>query len=83
LAANSFILNGSVQPVTASGSYTVGQNCNISLTFSQNANGGTTGSTSGLPTAFNGLLVSNTSGIIAVQPDSTAGDTVAGVVIDQ
>ena len=75
--------NGSVQPVTASGSYAVGQNCNISLTFSQNANGGATGSSGGLPTASDGLLVGHTSGIIAVQPDSTAGDTVTGVVIDQ
>ena len=75
--------NGSVQPLKSSGTYTIGLDCSIKLTFAPSTSGGTTGSTSGLPTAFRGLLVSDSSGLIAVQPDQTVGDTVTGVVINQ
>jgi len=75
--------NGSIQPLTSSGTYAIGLDCSIKLTFAASSNGGTTGSTSGLPMAFRGLLVSDSAGLIAVQPDQTLGDTVTGVVINQ
>jgi len=72
--------SGSVKPVSATGTYTVGNACNLQLTITQPSSG-TTGTT--LPMSFQGLLVSGSSGLLVLQPDSTATDVITGQLIGQ
>ncbi|MBZ5623743.1 MAG: hypothetical protein LAQ69_34340 [Acidobacteriia bacterium] len=82
---NSFALSewvyssGSVKPVNATGTYTVGTNCNLQLTFTQ-PSGSTT---SALPAGVRGLLVSSTMGLLVVQTDQVPTDIVTGELIAQ
>lgn len=61
--------NGTVQPLTAAGTYTVGNNCSLQLTF----NSSSTGAGFVAPAAFNGIMVNTNSGLISLQ---TSNNTV-------
>ena len=86
---NNFVLtewvasNGSVKTASSTGTYTLGNDCSIKLKFSSSAAGGTTGSASNLGASFNGLLVTNSSGLISIMPDKSASDTVTAVAFNQ
>lgn len=66
---------GTAQLANASGTYAIGADCSIKLTFQT--------SDKGAPVAFRGLLVSGSSGLIMVQTDQTATDLVPGTLISQ
>jgi hypothetical protein len=69
--------NGKLQTVNGSGSFTVGTDCSIQLTFSPS----TGGTTAPVPTSFKGLLVNNGSGFVTIQPDTTS--TITGTFVAQ
>jgi hypothetical protein len=72
---------GSLKPVKATGTYTFGMNCNISLTFNQAAS--STGSGGATPAAVQGILVTGSSGLLVFQTDQVAADTVTGQLVGQ
>jgi hypothetical protein len=76
--------NGKMQPATATGTYAIGTDCGLSLTFAK-PQGGTTGAagstTFTAPVLFRGALVNPTSGTLVVQPDTLT--TVTGQFIQQ
>jgi hypothetical protein len=76
--------NGKVQPVTTTGTYKIGSDCSLSLSFASSS-GGTTGAVGGgsftAPVMFRGALVNATSGLLVVQPDALT--TVTGQFVAQ
>jgi hypothetical protein len=76
--------NNAVQAFTALGTYTVGSDCSLALSFS-NSTGGTTGGTGSAtftaPLSFKGSLVSPTTGLLVIQPDSLT--TITGEFVAQ
>jgi len=87
----STFVNGAVQKVTGSGTYTVNGNCTVSLKFTPNTSsgGGNTGSLA-LPAGFTGLLTSGSTspsgsapvvGLLSIK--AASGDYVTGLVIPQ
>jgi len=64
--------NGSVQPFITSGTYTIGPNCAVQLMFTQPAAGATGTAAFMPPTAFNGLLVTNSTGVVTLQTTNNA-----------
>jgi hypothetical protein len=77
--------NGNLQSVQTTGTFAVGTDCSLKLTFDANGstvNGGTTGAFFVAPTSFRGLLVNpGTGGLVALQPDTTS--TITGQFIAQ
>lgn len=83
--------NGANTPVTASGSYTVGTDCSLSLSFA--APNLTSGATTGAlgsgtkiapvtaPVTFRGALVNSNTGVIIIQPNSFS--TITGEFVAQ
>jgi hypothetical protein len=69
--------NKQLQTVTANGTYTVGTDCSIQLTFSPS----TGGTTVPAPTSFRGVLVNGATGLVTLQPDTTS--TIIGEFIAQ
>jgi len=69
--------NGKLQTVNANGSFTVGTDCSIQLTFTPSTGGATVPA----PTSFKGLLVNNGSGFVTIQPDTTS--TITGNFVAQ
>jgi hypothetical protein len=67
--------------VKATGTYTFGMNCNLSLTFNQAA--AATGSGGATPAAVQGILVSGSSGLLVFQTDQVATDIVTGQLVGQ
>ena len=72
---------GSVKPVSASGTYAIGSDCSLQLTFAA-PTGATTGSTGTQPVVFRGL-VNGTSGLLIVQNDQVTTDIVPGLLVSQ
>jgi hypothetical protein len=70
----SVLANNSLQRITGAGTYTVGSDCSIKLTFTSGSPaGGTTDLTSFLaPLAFRGLLVDPNGGVLSLQPTSSS-----------
>jgi hypothetical protein len=75
--------NGAVSRQMATGTYTIGSDCSLRLTFSPLQSGGSTGSIANLPTSFRGLLVSNSQGLVSFQPTASSTNTVTGVFVNQ
>lgn len=84
--------NGAFNQSTATGTYTVGSDCSINLSFANNSSNGSTSGASGslaAPLTFSGLLPNATNGastlaltgLITVQPVS--GANITGIVIPQ
>jgi len=67
--------NGAAQLANASGTYAIGADCGIKLTFKS--------SDPNAPAAFRGLLVSGSSGLIMVQTDQNTADLVPGTLVSQ
>lgn len=72
--------NGSLQSVNATGTFTTGTNCTISLAFNAGASSAT-GGPFRAPTTFRGILTGEGVGVVAVQPDATS--TFTGEFIGQ
>jgi len=66
--------NGKAQTFSANGTFTIGTDCSLSLSFAKNNAGGTTGAVGGgsfvAPLLFRGALVNSSSGLLVVQPDA-------------
>ncbi len=75
--AESLVTSAGPQKSTASGTYTVGGDCSVTLKFN------TTGNSSNFatPTSFRILMVDSTTGMIALQPTTT--DTLTGTLTGQ
>ena len=71
--------NGTLQRSTASGTYSVDTNCNLSLTFNNSPGASTGGFTP--PTLFKGLVLNNTGGSLVIQPSSN--DLLTGTFVNQ
>jgi hypothetical protein len=72
--------NGSgIARYTATGTYTVGADCSVTLKFSTTTGANSTNFVA--PTSFRFLMVDPTTGLLAVQPD--ANTTITGVLIAQ
>jgi hypothetical protein len=69
--------------VTARGTYTIGNDCSIRLTFMEDTSSGGTGATSRPPVAFRGLLVSRNGGVLSIQPESSQTSVITGTFITQ
>jgi hypothetical protein len=67
--------NGVVQRNAASGTYSVGVDCSLQLQFNTPTAGFTP------PALFRGLMLSNNSGSLAIQPNST--DSLTGTIVIQ
>jgi len=67
--------NGSLQSVTSTGTYTIGFDCSVRLTFNPTASG------TPAPIALRGLLVDQDTGIFTAQPDTS--NTLTGEFIVQ
>jgi hypothetical protein len=70
---------GGVVRSTASGTYTVGADCSVTLKFSTTA--GANSSNFAAPSSFRVLMVNSSSGMLAIQPDS--GTTLTGTLSAQ
>ena len=68
-----------VQRSTSSGSYTVGGDCSVVLSFSTASGSSSTGFVA--PTSFRILMVNSTTGLLSTQPDATT--TLTGTVTAQ
>ena len=60
--------NGSIVRTRAGGTYTVGADCSLKLTFSPNFPGTTANFKA--PSSLSGLTVDSTGGVLVIQPDS-------------
>jgi len=69
------VSNGSLQSVTSTGTYTIGFDCSVKLTFNAAASGAPT------PIALRGLLVNQENGVFTAQPDTS--NTLTGEFIVQ
>jgi hypothetical protein len=83
---------GTVQSIDSAGTYTIGQDCRINLTFTSGTQGTSNGATGSVlpPSSFAGLLANfgntaagtdQTAGLITVIP--TNGQALTGIVIPQ
>jgi len=71
--------SGGIQRSTASGTYTVGTDCSLTLKFSTTPGANSTNFVA--PTSFRALMVDSGNGLLAIQPDS--GTLVTGSLIAQ
>jgi hypothetical protein len=74
--AQSLVTSAGAQKSTASGTYTVGGDCSVTLKFNSSGT-----SSFVIPASFKLLMTDSSSGAVAVQPDST--NTVTGTAIAQ
>ena len=74
--AQSLVTSAGPQKSTASGTYTVGGDCSVTLKFNAPAN-----SAFVVPASFKILMIDSTTGMIALQPDST--NTLTGTLVGQ
>jgi hypothetical protein len=74
--------SGSLKPVKASGTYSFGMNCNLTLSFNP-ATGATTGSSGSTPASVQGIIVSSSTGLLTFQTDQVATDIVTGQLVGQ
>lgn len=77
------LANGAIKPVQSSGTYTLGMDCNIRLSFAASSVGGAPGSVGGPPALLSGLLVGGSTGLVIVQTDQNMNDIVPGQFIAQ
>ena len=72
-----------VVPATLTGTYTVGSNCTLSLTFATGGTSSAAGVTSAIlaPVSFTGGLLNGSTGLLTVQPNATS--TVTGAFVSQ
>ena len=74
--AQSLVTSAGAQKSTASGTYTVGGDCSVTLKFNSTGN-----SSFVIPASFKILMIDSNTGMVAVQP--TATDTLTGTLTGQ
>jgi hypothetical protein len=74
--AQSLVTSAGAQKSTASGTYTVGGDCSVTLKFNSPSN-----SSFVIPASFKILMIDSTTGMLALQPDSTS--TLTGTLVGQ
>jgi hypothetical protein len=74
--------NGSVQRAAVGGTYSIGGDCALVLTFAPSG-AATTGAVASLPASLRGQFVSGSTGLIIVQTDQNPADMVPGTFIAQ
>jgi hypothetical protein len=74
--AQSLVTSAGPQKSTASGTYTVGGDCSVTLKFNSTGN-----SSFVIPASFKILMIDSSTGMVAVQPDST--NTLTGTLTGQ
>jgi hypothetical protein len=55
--------NGAVQSVTAAGTYTIGSDCSLQLSFASPV-------AAGVPSSLRGIIINDQAGVFTIQPDS-------------